>query len=108
MKKEYTAPEKTIIINGIKKYSSFKKELIELSNDKIFGIYQLVEDAFTKIAEERKEVIKQPNMNYIVLHYFSMYHLLGEEQMNKHLKMGLMMYKMSGLEKLYRETEVHF
>lgn len=73
------------------------------TDQKIMEIYSKVGEAFHQAAERRGEHISALFQNYIVLKFFAVYEMLGEQRLQGHLQYEVDKYLAEGLRPDYKQ-----
>ena len=95
-----------VIIQGYRKIAAQHgcAPTSKTTDQKIVQIYSKVGTAFKEAAQQRNEHIRADYVNTIVLKFFQVYELSGEEFMDEHLHYELQKYLAEGLRPDYKQA----
>jgi len=94
-----------LIVDGYRRIAAIQKcaPSLTTSDKKILDIYSKVVSAFYEAAKQRGELIPADNLNFIVLKFFRVYEMMGDEMLDSHLEYEVQKYLMEGLRPDYKQ-----
>lgn len=95
----------SILVNSFRRIASANNiaPTSKTPDQKIIEIYKHVGSAFKEASKKRNEHIPAGQLNTIVLKFYQVYEMMGDELVNEHLKYEIEKYIKEGLRQDYQQ-----